>query len=453
MTPVFIAANVARLCVVTTIVTLYYAFFGHIYTGTAPKKRRVVVATVFNILASIVTKLFVSNQVLANIFVPAIGLTTAAILWESHLSGGRFWACFICCMLSELLAELINSYIYVQLFPDACILVHIADSEQYFVDPAFAPTIIVIDCITHSILLTIFLFARRMRRDASSISASAHIYQLRIGFMSLIILAILILSAYLFNRYTVNYLSLSANSIAPILASHVLPVLLLFTFFWQIIMQYRLYVDNKALEAKNRAYQSVLDGTREFRHNITNMIYGLEGVLMTEDIAAIRSYYGDMAKRCLLTNNENAVALSRVTDPVLTALLLRKLDAAAKMQLPVYVSADEDFSFNALPSPRLAEVLGVLLDNALEGAERSEGAQLNIVLRKTPAFNEILIANTFAKDADLSFLSGEAKSAKPGHQATGLASARRILHRYPEVCFNQYLQGRFIETSLCRYGE
>ena len=58
------------------------------------------------------------------------------------------------------------------------------------------------------------------------------------------------------------------------------------------------------------------------------MIYGLEGVILTGDVAQIEDYYSEMAKRCALINNENAVALNRLNDAALTALILRKLGDA-----------------------------------------------------------------------------------------------------------------------------
>ena len=172
---------------------------------------------------------------------------------------------------------------------------------------------------------------------------------------------------------------------------------------------------------------------------------------MSEDMSAIRSYYNEMARRCLLTNNENADALNHIADPALTALLLRKLDLAAGQEVPFYLSVDRSFSFGRLPAARLAEVLGVLLDNAIEAAVKSEAPRVNVTLSSTEEYDEILISNTYAEDAELSFLQGKMVSSKPGHQATGLASAAQALKRYPDICFNQYLQGRYVETSLCDY--
>lgn len=232
---------------------------------------------------------------------------------------------------------------------------------------------------------------------------------------------------------------------------YILGAVLLLFYGIQDIRQYKLHVRNQSLLDKNAAYQRVIDSTREFRHNMANMIYGLEGIILTHDMEKIERYYADMSRRCALINNENAVALNRLADASLTALILRKLDVAEEKQILFYLNVDSDFSFDSLPSQRLCETMGNLMDNALEAAARSASPQVNLTLRSTPEYDEILLDNTYSKASDLSFLSGAAKSSKAGHQAVGLASVRRLLAKYPNACFNQYVQGRYIETSLCEY--
>ena len=181
------------------------------------------------------------------------------------------------------------------------------------------------------------------------------------------------------------------------------------------------------------------------------MIYGLEGVILTGDVAQIEEYYSEMAKRCALINNENAVALNRLNDAALTALILRKLGDAQERAIPFFLTVDSGFSFTGLATHTLCEVMGNLLDNAIEAAGKSESPQVELTLRSTDAYDEILLSNTYSENADLSFLTGEAISSKPGHRATGLASAKRLVKRNSNVCLNQYRQSRFIETSLCEY--
>ena len=127
---------------------------------------------------------------------------------------------------------------------------------------------------------------------------------------------------------------------------------------------------------------------------------------------------------------------------------IRRLSRAACAHL---LNKDSGFSFDILPSHRLCEAMGNLLDNALEAAQQSTSPQVNLMLRSTPEYNEILLDNTYSEASDLSFLSGDAKSSKEGHQAIGISSVRKVLAKYPNACFNMYVQGRYIEASLCEY--
>ena len=185
---------------------------------------------------------------------------------------------------------------------------------------------------------------------------------------------------------------------------------------------------------------------------MANLPYGLEGVILTRDIAQIEAYYADMACRCARINNENATAINRLGVPALAALLLRKMDDAAEKGVPFYLSASEGFSFSALPAAALCEALGNLIDNALEAAARSSSPRVDLMLRGGEGYDEIVVSNTYADDADLRFLSETPCSSKPGHQAAGLEPVRRIAaKRFRPICFNQFVRGRYIESSLCAY--
>ena len=97
------------------------------------------------------------------------------------------------------------------------------------------------------------------------------------------------------------------------------------------------------------------------------------------------------------------------------------------------------------------EVLGNLLDNALEATRKADDPRVNLTFHSTDEYDELLLDNTYSPDADLSFLAGEPVSSKSGHQATGLVSVSKQMKAYPSICFNQYLRGRYVETSLCEY--
>lgn len=72
--------------------------------------------------------------------------------------------------------------------------------------------------------------------------------------------------------------------------------------------------------------------------------------------------------------------------------MLRELDLAARQEIPLYLNTDPDFAFNGLPSTHLAEVLGALLNNAIEAAAKAHAPRVNVTLASTPDFDEIILS-------------------------------------------------------------
>ncbi len=236
-----------------------------------------------------------------------------------------------------------------------------------------------------------------------------------------------------------------------------LAVIVCMAFQWTlsavyVFQDYQLFTiarRNESLASQQRIYDALLAETRAFRHNIANMLCGFEGALMTGKLDEIEAYYAEMAAKCARINNENIVALERIPRPAVAAMLLQKLGAAADESLPVYMLASPSLAWKGLPDSDMLQVLGVLIDNAMEAARGARSPYVAIEFDNVGDAMEIAVRNTYDPEAcDLSFLSGEARSNKPAHEGVGLEGARALMRKYPSAALNQIKRGRYIESLL-----
>ena len=445
--------NVFREALFCLITVVFYAWFGNLWFQCPIRIRRVAAGWGINFGFHLITRTFLLYSPFSYVCTAVNLILFSRILWRPR-RGFSFWISFFFCFSAALVLEFPATLMYTYITPNPQIFVYFGRYKISLLRPetlpvAFASTLL---WMYGPLLVTQLIRNARKRKFRMR---SAWIYLFRFGLVITVLITFSVLYGQHFdmtvfvdsdNRSPLQRLLRSL----PLYLTYGLAVALLIVYGWQDIQQYRLHRRNRSLLDQNEAYRRVIDSTREFRHNIANMIYGLEGILLTRDLDKIEAYYAEMARRCALINNENAVALNRLSDPALTALLLRKLDASEQKKIPFYINVDSGFSFDSLPSHCLCEVMGNLLDNALEAAEKSEAPRVDLSLRRTDEYSEILLSNTHSAQADLSFLTGAARSSKPGHQATGLASVHRLLARH-SACFNQYERGRYIETSLCEY--
>lgn len=446
--------NLAREWITDSLLVCFYAGFGHFILGIRQRPKRIVLACAINILSHLFSRHLVYATVFSYLITALDLFLICRILWQPR-RGFAFWQSFLLCSVAMILNEIIISGIYILVYPNAGTSIDIAGSTQYALQPYTYPFLLALTAGYMCFLLLLIFWSRKLILHARN----RNWYTLRIlRFCMVIILLFIVLAMWgldfdlILTAHTdITFQIATFEGKLNAYALYYVFAIFLCSYAWQDIRQLALSRDNQSLSEKNAAYQRVIDSTREYRHNMANLLYGLEGVILTRDIAKIENYYNDVAHRCARINNENAIAINRLKNPALAALLLRKADDALRKNVPFYLSVNNAFSFEALSGAALCETLGILIDNALEAAERSSAPRVDMTMRCAPEYDEVIIANTYAEDADLGFLSGTPRSSKPGHRATGLAFVRKALSCHSSVCFNQFMRGRYIETSICAY--
>ena len=195
------------------------------------------------------------------------------------------------------------------------------------------------------------------------------------------------------------------------------------------------------------AQDELLRDTRVFRHNIANLLYGLQGTLLTGDFEQVRRYYDHMVETCSIINNENVMALRRIPSIPVGSLLLNKVQAANRDRIPMYVYTDDRLVWRGWKESDMCEALGVLLDNAMEAAKESASPLVTVEIHNAGNDMELVVRNTCR---DVENVGGDAD--RPGHEGLGLYSLRQTVAGHPGDLFNFFTRGRFVEAHLLLRG-
>lgn len=453
-TPGIIASVVFTLLIGNVFTALYYALFVYVWFHTSVRSWRIAVASLILFSSRMIIKFLMGTSMIAQI-ITGVAVVSCQLVLLFPMRIAQFFPFFFICCASEFILEGLAVIAYIPLFPNAFGSIDYHGIAIQVAEPSTLPFLFALQIVMYAIGIFVCAWLRGKKRFRHMGDTSKRYLLRLILLIILTVVFITLVSSVFVDTFilALNHTVHSENWRSMLSQFAVIAICIgtLGFYIWQSFQQYRLYVTNQSLLDRNTAYSRILYSTREFRHNIANLIYGFEGVILTGDIAKIKDYYDDMTRRCILINNENADALNRIQDPALTALLLRKIDIAAEWKVPFFINADAGFSLKSLPSTRLVEALGNLLDNALEAARRTDDPRVNLTFHTTGEYDELLLDNTYSPDADLGFLAGDPVSSKPDHQATGLVSVRKQMRSYPSICFNQYLRGRYVETSLCEY--
>lgn len=204
------------------------------------------------------------------------------------------------------------------------------------------------------------------------------------------------------------------------------------------------------MKKQQQASEGLTRSLRHFRHNMVNMLYGLEGLILSGDREKLTAYYTEMRDRCALVNNDNITALEQVPSPALKSLLLRHMDRAMQLELPLNLNVQTGLTLpRTLSDNQLCEVVGVLLDNAMEAADRSEERGVLVDLGNADGGGlEVLIKNTYTGTITPGQLTRGGTSTKEGHSGQGLASCYHILSRKRGAFLNFWVTEQYVQAQL-----
>jgi sensor histidine kinase YesM len=192
-----------------------------------------------------------------------------------------------------------------------------------------------------------------------------------------------------------------------------------------------------------------LQSLRQFRHNMANMLYGMQGYIISGDREKLAAYYAEMCANCALVNNDNIASLEQIPSPAVRTLLLNHINTARQLDLPLNICVQDGLVIpRTLSEPDLCQVLGVLLDNAIEAANEAAERNVALEMRNVDGGLEAIVRNSYAGEVQTTLLTRGGGSTKEGHSGQGLASCYRILARKRGAHLNFWVTGQHVQAQL-----
>lgn len=302
--------------------------------------------------------------------------------------------------------------------------------------------------LTHLLLFVLlppaYLLQRLRKRSTHTLPDALYIVR-----SVMLLLVTVFCIATLFNHLPSLAVSSRLTRVVFLFSITALMLIICLSYLAQDIRFLRMRKYNETLERQKHINDALVADLRQFRGQVIQMVDGLGGILSEGSQEQKRAYYDQTARQCAQINNDNVLALQRITDAALSTLLLRKLARCHKLLLPIYLHLSGRPRFDKTLSPVLCEIMGVLLDNAIEAAADSVYPRVVVQLTELTKGVEINIMNTFPEAMDVnSFLDGNTASTKEGHAGEGLRSVAALCQRYANLSVQYTMRGRFIVCSL-----
>ena len=209
----------------------------------------------------------------------------------------------------------------------------------------------------------------------------------------------------------------------------------------------RSYLEQIQTETKQKAMQDLQDYTRNleamynslrsFKHDYVNILLSLSGYIEDGDMDRLKDFFESkiFPTKNLITGEDYKLnQLSNIGVLEIKSLLSAKMIYAHESGIDITIDIPDKVESFLIDTVDLARILGIFLDNAIEGTLETEQPQigLNIIQNKTGV--SIIISNRFLDNGVmLHKLKQKGFSTKIGHQGIGLWNAQKIISSYDNV--------------------
>lgn len=193
------------------------------------------------------------------------------------------------------------------------------------------------------------------------------------------------------------------------------------------------------LETYNKTLSIMYDSLRGFRHDYANFIQALNGYIQIDDLKGIKELIRSITKDCISVNNMGILDFKTINNPAVYSIINNKYYSAQDKNIQMNVEVMIDINSIKMSIYELCRILGILIDNAIEAAEKCEDKVINIRFVKDVKVDRklIIIENSYYnKEVDVEKIFEKGVSSKDNvgkEHGLGLWIIRNILRKNENV--------------------
>ncbi len=236
----------------------------------------------------------------------------------------------------------------------------------------------------------------------------------------------------------------------------VLSSAVLFYILYQILLQNQQLALQQQEQEITREYMTQMEDLYQdmcsFRHDYKNILSTMEYYMEHKELDKLEEYFRQEILPTASSLPGQDFILGRLTQvqvAPIKSLLCSKLCSCQNKQIPFTLSIPEPVTHFPMDVLSLSQILGILLDNAMEAALQTEKPYLEFILLPQEEHIYIEIKNsTLPLTVPISDLSRRGFSTKKGHTGLGLHTLQKLLAPLDHVQFSLEVQDSIFSAKL-----
>lgn len=244
-------------------------------------------------------------------------------------------------------------------------------------------------------------------------------------------------------------------------------ILFLAYFILLMIIMYILIKNiAKEMEYKNKQAQlqnlqdyvgkleSLYTDMRGFRHDYINILSSMIGYIENKDIDSLEKYFNEKIAplgKGMESNNFKIGLLKNIKIPEIKGILSSKLIRAQELSIDVFIDVAEEIEKIDMDIIDLSRITGILLDNAIEAAEKSDKPSIKVAFINKKKSVFIIIINSIDEEVPIYKIYQKGFSTKGENRGLGLYNLKEITGKYKNVSIDTLIENgefkQFIEIT------
>ena len=188
----------------------------------------------------------------------------------------------------------------------------------------------------------------------------------------------------------------------------------------------------ESAEEYNKSLEILYDNVKGFKHDFDNIVSTLDGFIENNDILGLKTYFEDVKKDCKTTNNLSILNPRIINNPGIYSLLNNKYFKATNLGISFDIDFFLDLNSLKINTYEFSRMLGILIDNAIEEAEKCKEKILKLTFIRENRNNRavITVQNTYSnKNVDIEKIFDKGNSGKENHSGIGLWEVRNYIKK------------------------
>ena len=190
--------------------------------------------------------------------------------------------------------------------------------------------------------------------------------------------------------------------------------------------------DLQSAEEYNKSLEILYDKVKGFQHDFNNIVSTIDGYIESKDIVGLQNYFISVKKDCKITNNLSILNPRIINNPGIYSLLNNKYFKATKKDVSFNIEFFLDLKNLNVNFYELSRILGILIDNAIEEAEKCSEKIVHIIFRRENRNHKslIIVQNTYSnKNVDIKKIFEKGVSGKNNHSGIGLWEVKHYVDK------------------------